>query len=61
MNDSKACDLTPSELENSNLATLARKAGYASLKAMLNDLHMWNAAQSDVEKFLVDQINVPAE
>ncbi len=53
----KAYDLTESELVNSDLATLASKAGYASLRAMLNDLNMWSAPLAEVQEFLADQIN----
>jgi len=45
------------EVENGLLADLAKHAGYASLKAMANDLKMWNATTDEVQKFLLDQLN----
>jgi len=48
----KAYDLTPDELVNSDLSRLASKAGYSSLKSMLNDLSMWSVDLHDVESFL---------
>ena len=53
----KATDLTDSELDNSELATLAGQAGYASLRAMLNDLKMWGSSLADARAFLEDQLS----
>ena len=52
----KAYDLTPSELVNSPLADLARKAGYASLKSMLNEGSMWGEDLEKVSIFLSEQV-----
>jgi hypothetical protein len=52
----KAYDLTPSELVNSPLAELARKAGYASLKSMLNDLNLWGGDLDLIANFLGEQV-----
>jgi len=52
----KAYDLTPSELVNSPLAELARKAGYASLKSYLNEQDLWSAEIASIEKDLNEQI-----
>jgi len=63
MNNSsrKAYDLTAAELENSSLSRLAEKAGYSSLKPLLNDNNMWSMSVGEVEKFLNESINTPAE
>lgn len=57
MKTRKAYDLTESELTNSSLAEDAKIAGYASLRAMLNDLKMWGATLTEVKIFLSEQIN----
>lgn len=49
-------ELTPPELENSELATLARKAGYASLKSMLNAGSAWSDTVLKVKNDLEEQI-----
>lgn len=53
----KAYDLTAAELENSELSRKAEKAGYASLKSLLNDHSLWSKDVSEVEAFLDQQIN----
>jgi hypothetical protein len=57
----KAYDMTDSEVENSPLADLAKRAGYASLKSLLNENHMWAADTVSIEAFLRDQIDQPAQ
>lgn len=50
-------NLSDWEIENGPLAELAKQAGYASLKAMANDLRMWNATTEEIRKFLLDQLS----
>lgn len=59
--DTIAYDLTDHEIENSYLADLAKEAGYASLKAHLNDSRGWKMTVGEIETDLKEQINTPAE
>lgn len=52
-------DLNKSALENCELAILAKQAGYASLRAMANELSMWGCTNDEVELFLREQISNP--
>jgi hypothetical protein len=60
-NETKAYDLTDHEIENSHLADLAKEAGFASLKAHLNDSRGWKRTVGEIEADLKEQINAAAE
>lgn len=51
-----AYNLTKADLENSALSRKAEKAGYASLKSLLNDHDLWSKDTSEIEAFLNRQI-----
>jgi hypothetical protein len=57
----KAYDLTDHEVENCHLAALAKEAGYASLKAHLNDSSGWSRTVGEIEADLNEQINTLGE